>query len=262
MCGTMGGLRELIEQSDIIIVHTTINSLYLIKIDYGDKPIIWNIHDWVPECKQFLDRVAAVIMPSKGYANKFLDGFNKPWAVIYPKVPKQFWTHNLSNKRIDYTCLVSLIDHDIVYRDYSEVRDMLDGCLHVYSAKAPSGYSNDYDIFEMKEHDQLFNSLRRYQYGWAGAANSRHDIDICVPQKYFLYLSAGVIPITWRSDELTRFGNKYQVSFEWGNLSNLKSYSDLKMNISSYQDELTMESEMSKLVKLFSVVLEKELNIK
>ena len=208
ICGT-----DRVTGKGIVWVHTSIYNAELIKLTRERVPeakIIWNIHDWVPECEQYLELADVVIFPSKGYLQHCPDA-----KVIYRKVPKD-WVKDidLNQKRLENAMVLhSDIDPSIPYRDYRYVQEKYGNDLFIYPAN--SAHPEYKHVMQHLDYWSLLKELATYQYGYAGAPNQEISFDDIVTNKFWEYLAVETIPILWQAKEMQElFKNNEPVYLE------------------------------------------------
>jgi len=219
--GSESILNHWADYADVVHIHSTIADCDMphgiIATIKSTTRVVWDIHDLKEGDYALAD---AVIVPSNGYHRR-VRGKNPNTHVIYSKSPKALRPPK-ADKDIWACCIPTALDGDVAFRDYREAAQLLKGegiDLHVYSAEMPSKLKGELMVFEMLPQSDLYRRMSRYQYGWAGSANSRHDIDICVTNKLWDYLACGVHPITWRSKEMAEICRNFDVGSEWPSLN-------------------------------------------
>jgi hypothetical protein len=251
------GLGAICDGFDVIHLHTTITNAGWPVGMKTRAPIVWDIHDIVPEALPAgLAAVAAVVTPGERMAAQVRSGTAKPVHAVYSKVPRALWP--TWREPIQGTVgLISAVAREPVYRDYRQVHQMLGGRLFVLSAKTPCDLADTMNVLEMVQYQQSLQKLSQFQWGWAGAANDRHRIDECVTNKLWESLACGLPVITWRSDEMTELALRLRVGFEWDGriespkLTNPEYWRNYRFQIERQREELSMEAELPKLLEVY-----------
>jgi len=197
---------------DAVHVHTTCTNAQLLTHvrQATDAKIIWDMHDWTPEVKpdEVLWACNKVIVPSKGYA-KNLEKFGAEATVVYSMLPKD-WFHDIGETRIDAGILESGIEgpKGKTWRDYTEAQKELCHQLYIYAGidicvDGPHPLHAHYEnLLLAAPYMGMMKQLSKYAFGYAGAANSRHDINICVTNKFWEYIAAGLPVVTYHATEM------------------------------------------------------------
>jgi len=258
---------------DVIHVHTTFINVMLIRdvvtiarrLPEGNRPrIVWDMHDmdWgddeaVTRLIPYFEGVDSVIVPSYGYKT-YVDGlvpYEGKCTVVYSMVPKILYPR-LSFRAHSIDCValatgVCLPGNGPIYRDYKEVQASLRVPMMIFQGNSDPELQMHYDnLMGIRRYPKLLEELSQYKMGYAGAANSRHDIDICVTNKFFEYIAADLPIITYKSDEMRRFMLEYWYGCDF------KALDDEEGCI--YPDPLpdrfdfTMETQIPKLLEVYS----------
>ena len=205
-CGEVSGLhvelfnkipRYQTARADVTHIHAGVNYVH----KWPESPHVIDLHDYPERFKGVLSDSARLVVSSTGYAEIMRDW---PSTVVYNKVPASLWPAQRyrTREKLDITALVSATSTKEAIRDYREVHEMLQGNLHVFEATFESDLDTRMFVFHPRPYGTMLKDLTMYRFGWAGAANSRTSSHQVVTHKYWEYIAAGVIPITWRSDEM------------------------------------------------------------
>jgi len=193
-------------------VHTTCTNAPLLTHVRSavSQKVIWDMHDWTPEVKpkELLWACDDVIVPSKGYARN-LERYGANAAVVYSMLPRD-WFHEIDKTRINAGILESGIEvpSGKTWRDYTEAQQKLTHPLYIYAATdicidGPHPVHAHYqNLLQVAPYMGMLRQLSKYAFGYAGAANSRHDINICVTNKFWEYIAAGVPVVTYHASEM------------------------------------------------------------
>lgn len=258
VCGNLQAINSMISETDIIVAHTSCRTYAQIQgMNQFNKPLVWNIHDWVPECEQYLDIVDAVIVPSIGYTKFIPEG--KTCAVIYGKVPSKLWP-KWSHHRITATCMNGVVGDSPVFRNYKDANDMLHGNLVVLSALLPSKMADRMMVMETSEYEPMLEKMARFQTGWPGSGSRDVNFDIVVNNKFWEMIAAGCVPIVWEAQEMLDIAEGFGIGTGMFNLFPIppqNTIDDCRENIRINKQALIGESEIPKLNELYDYVMEK-----
>lgn len=211
-------LRMLAPGADVVWVHTSINSVQLAGDALRYLPpecvTVWDVHDYSNQ--EYSTTVTAifdvVVCPSDGMVKRFTsasDGNELDVIRVYNKCPRAFGRVPPKQPVGNSMVLASGIERKggTVWRDYTWLQEQCRAWgvqLFIYPGSVDAGLIHEYDnVMQMLPLWQMMDALSRYECGWAGAANDKHDIDCCVTNKFWEYLAAGIPPVTFNSMEMT-----------------------------------------------------------
>lgn len=211
-------VESFVHWADVVVIHTSINSMNLLNINTHGRPVIWACHDWVGMQGVDPKKIKAVLVPSIGYQTAMKDTC-LPVHVIHRKVAKADWP-KWSDNRIDCTvmCGAASDNKEEPWRDYTDARDMLKGNFIVMSSRFPSKMTQSYMVMETCDPGKMIQNMARFETSWCGCGNDRITFDTIVNNKYFDSIAAGCVPILYRSKEMSEHGKKYGCALEWNNL--------------------------------------------
>jgi len=233
---------------DLLHVHTSTSNAKLLEFvrEHSELPIVWDVHDTPNDA---VDRSipSAVITPSNGYH------FDDRCTTIYSMVPKMLFPE-IGSKKIDATVLVSHVDTAPHYRDYRELQ--LSGAskdVFIYpTANNPAMQEHYSNLMQVTPYTKMLSELPKFAFGYAGAANSRHEIDVCVTNKFWEYVAAGLPILTYNSKEMSELVESMWYGVKLESLSDAyDSIEDAGKNVADARFQFTMESQIPAIKKVY-----------
>jgi len=255
-CGSIPALFRLVDECDIVVVHTTCTNYETIRIaEEIDKPVVWNIHDYVPECKPLLNLASAIIVPSVGYHDIIFPHIESPMEVIYGKVPTCMWPEwDVVTPRLEgCVCMNGAVAEKPIFRNYNWVNQQLEGRFFVLSAVMPSRMSHCMNVLEFQEYESMLQTMTQFPYGWAGAGNQDTHFDGIVNNKFWEMIAAGCVPICYKAAEMLQIAEHYGIGIDYPLIPN--SLQVYRWKMLKNKEELCGESETPKINKLYRSVL-------
>jgi len=169
--------------------------------------------------------------------------------VIYSMVPRMLMDFELPKHKLPMAILASGIsspNRGPVYRDYTEVQQKLSIPLAILPGDNSNEYVGHYDnVLQVMPYTHMLKQMAQYSAGYAGAANSRHEIDLCVTNKFWEYIAANIPIITYNASEMAEIAEREWVSI---NIECINDPIDIEGLISCRnRHELAMESQLDKI---------------
>jgi len=219
------------ESSDVVWVHTSIGNPDMIDAvrEYlPDAFIVWDVHDFVVD-KMTPERIAladVIVCPGKRMAQQIKEkgGTHKgmPVQVIYNKCPRAFGCDGMDADVVQNSVVLGSgvgVPGGTVWRDYTGAQKLVHDIgmqLFVYSADINPELVQHYTfLLRRLPLWLLIERMACYEIGWAGAANAEHDIDVCVTNKFWEYLAAGIPVMTFKSAEMAEIAQAMHVGVEY-----------------------------------------------
>jgi hypothetical protein len=218
-------LLELLQPGDILQVHTTIGSVWLPAMVRRVPAqlrvrMVWDCHDWCPQGEAVARSVmsdggiAGAIVPSRGMARQVAEAFpGFPTQVVYSMVPAGLlraikFDRNDVTSRLQAAILVGGVTRpggEPRYFDYSaaeaELRRIKLPLFYLPSAGSdPSGRSL---VLESQPYSRMFDVIREFGYGYAGAAGPDSTLHDCATNKFWEYAACGIKIVVWHSREMS-----------------------------------------------------------
>jgi len=287
--------------ADIFHVHNEPDWIVpLIKYPAKKKPIIWDMHD--PEhlrdnnpkpeettSVMLADGIVHVSEPCMKALHKAYE-YNKPECVIHSMVNEKFMPPDnaiipdpsfksiVYEGGIDDTEKPVIIGEDPSGSDKTLARVNLRYIIDIVKAFCVSGYNftilcaknlknNNYQnagafVVKPVPYGQMLLGLRSHGLGLNGSPYNSRLLQYASPNKLWEYISQGVVPVCFNTDESFRLCEQYDIGLKLTSLNNIESQlteaPQKRKNLLKVRKEFTMESEIPKLMRLYEKVLSNE----
>ncbi len=222
-----------------------------------DVRIIWDVHDLIKpqEEMQYAKYADALTVPSQGFKRKCGKFIKRPITVIYGMVPRQLFpiSSQANMHRIHATCLCSGVGVDPVWRDYREVQALLNQPLFIFAGSPDYQLLNYYDnLMMVHPYEALLHQMPAFEWGYAGAANSQHNINICFTNKCWEYIACGLPVITYNATEMAEWIGANWVGRNLQNLDDRIITHNIKRNVLwQSRHKWSMESQADKFTEIY-----------
>lgn len=224
LCNPRGRLH-MADAHEVVHLHTSTHNPTLPELFEDTRArLVWDIHDWVTECKHLVEVVDHCIVPSEGYRKYVQDA-----SVVYSKVPKA-WHPEPSERRYDL-CLTSGVNKDPWYRDYRPA-DKAMGSMDIFTANYQSDLASELRLFQTMDYQSLLRRMSEYKRGYAGPSNNRGRIDHIVTNKFWEYLACGL-------------------DIEFGPWGDPAEMAEVLARVKAGKESIYMESELEKLERAY-----------
>jgi len=204
------------QQTDLVMVHTSINSTKMLGINTHGKPLVWACHDYVVKAHDdYRDMINACIVPSHGYKAALKDE-PFPTVIIHRKLASKDWPE-WRHDRINATIMAGVVSDNPKqpYRDYSFAADALKGRLMVQSAQLPSMMAEKYLIMETVDPSTMLNRLAMFDTSWCGCGTDSTNFDTIQNNMFHESIASGAVPILYRSREMSEYADQYKCGITW-----------------------------------------------
>ena len=179
------GLYHLATGFDVVYCHYSLDSQQVFKdflAEVGCRRVL-DIHDWDHNLADCLQHMDAVVVPTDGYRSKA-----KSAVVVHNKVPLCWKPKNSTKDR--GTCLIGTMAMEPAYFDYRETYKAFNGAIDVF-ATGPVDMSMGIPCYQSMPYLFMLEHASRYMVGFAGAPNSKTNVDAVITNKFWEYLACG-----------------------------------------------------------------------
>lgn len=287
---TLAQLRRYVREStaDIFHVHNTPDDIARVVAEEKPGRTIWDVHDLrslvvstPADEKWLMQNVSGIIHVSQPILD-FATNLHHPPApqiVIYSYcneniIPKEI-NMNPAPRTLVYEGGIKTftdIPHNN-YRSFINISKALNECgwdLHIFPAskmEAPEElkYKNaGAVVHEQENYVELLNSLQDFQWGFCGFEFEIDILRMCMPNKLFEYIVAGLPVVVHNASLVAEFVREHKIGLEVKNftkedlapLEDPQFYAECKENVANLRHKFTMESQVPKIMDFYKQVLE------
>lgn len=280
-------LERTVQESraDVIHVHSDPNWLVpLVKQAAGSRPVIHDVHDPESmrtgqppdrhelEAMRCVDGIIHVSEMCRTYSEK-THGADKPTIIVHSAVPLVLYGEG-RNANMNAVCyqggLTSLkVDHQgfAYYRNMTYVVEQFIKEKYQFSLFSAGSDELDHSYERLGAfltrhlpYTTMLTGLRLHGFGFVGSPVVTPIIRAAMPNKLFEYISQGVVPICWNTDEAGEFVTKHGIGFHLhGDLVNLREQLKdgyrVREKLLKLRREFAMESQAEKLENFYQSLI-------
>lgn len=211
-------LRAFVSAADCVHLHQGVieSEVFLRRVvEASGEKLVYDVHDYTDMTKRLLDANPETRIIHPGGMDVQLPYRNK--TIIYSKVPSclvpDIFTHERSG-----SILVSGVSESPYWRDYRHIQDrwwdVFGERLFILPANSSERVAVIFDnVLTGVPYKHMLAKIKGFRFGYAGAANDTHNIDTCVTNKFWEYLSCGITPVLWRASAMAEICKKYEYEF-------------------------------------------------
>lgn len=242
-------LQEQVDAADVVVAHLSVDPTNIMQqlTSVPREKLVLDLNDVLERPSEIGGRAKALMVPSP-HMKEWSQSLKTNGAfLVQSKVPRSWWPDRADYVITNTVGCPTFTSSTYVYRDYREVGKVLDGRLFVHSAVHPADleHAAGMNLVTVCGYKELLRRMSRYEWGWAGAANSQHAIHECLTNKFWESLAAGTPVLTWRSETMTKIAEGLGVGLEWnGRYPNQNEARKCRSRIEPNAKTLAMEAEL------------------